>query len=225
MGPAFDDRKLSAQAKAGDKEAYRLLVERYQERAYRLAFQVLRSQSDAEDVVQEAFVKAYLSLAKFKGDSRFYTWLYRIVYNMAIDVKRRGSRRSWEAGGLEEDRLRVGREEVVFGDESPSGPQDMLLRKEQARLIKETLGELSEEHRAVFVLREIDGLSYDEMAQVLGVSKGTVMSRLFYARKKLMEKLQDIRPGTEVSAPRVEADWESAGLNISQVKAVKGTGG
>ena len=144
---------------------------------------------------------------------------------MAIDVKRRGNRRHWEDGGLEDDRLLSGENELIFGDESPSGPQDMLLRKEQSRRIKETLAELTEDHRAVFILREIDGLSYDEMSEVLGVSKGTVMSRLFYARKKLMEKLQDVKPDLRVGVGVSNVDSEESEVNISAVKVVKGAGG
>lgn len=199
------DRELVSLAQHGDKQAYHQLVERYQRRAFALALEVTNSQQDAEDVVQEAFVKAYLSLRTFKGNSAFYTWLYRIVYNMAIDVKRRAQRRGGES--LEYDEVRVNSrtasELSTMMSERFSSPHAALQRKEHALRIQETISQLSEEHRAVVVLRELDGCSYAEIADILGINKGTVMSRLFYARKRLQEELVDLRMGAE---PGVDKD-------------------
>ena len=189
-----NDGELVANATRGDKESYRVLVERYQARVYAIAFEIVKSREDAEDIAQEAFVKAFLSLPSFKGDSSFFTWLYRIVHNMSLDVRRKLARRG---GGTMEynDTLsspqEVGTSEGLFSGTALLGPQEALLTREKAQVIQQALGEISEEHRSVMVLREIDGLSYDEIAKTVGVSMGTVMSRLFYARKRLQKALID----------------------------------
>ncbi len=189
------DKELVARAAAGNKEAYRLLVEKYQKKSFAIAFEVTRSQEDAEDVVQEAFVKAYLSLSNFKGESSFYTWLYRIVYNMAIDLKRRKMRKGGDVVEFDEHKASEDLENRAFLEERFAGPGEVIARKEQARRLHEVLEGLSGEHRTVILLREVEGMSYDEIAKVLGINKGTVMSRLFYARKRLQKALADIAPG------------------------------
>jgi RNA polymerase sigma-70 factor (ECF subfamily) len=186
---------LVARAAGGDKEAYRALVEKYQSRAFSIAYEIVQSRHDAEDIIQESFVKAYLSIGDFRGQSSFYTWFYRIVYNMAIDFKRRTNRRGGEHAEYDD---RMSGENGVFAGATTGkteGPSEAIFRKEQARKIQEALNEISEEHRAVITLREVDGLSYDEIADVVGVSKGTVMSRLHYARKKLQKALVEFAPG------------------------------
>jgi len=187
---AVVDRRLVERAAAGDREAYRRLVEKYQQRAFAIAYEVVRSREDAEDIVQESFVKAYLSLAEFRNQAAFYTWLYRIVYNMAIDWKRRVQRRGGDPVEYNEF---AGHGEVEESGRF-DGPHALLERKERSRRIGGVLAELSDEHRVAITLREIEGLSYDEIARVTGVSKGTVMSRLHYARKKLQRALQDLAP-------------------------------
>ncbi len=186
-------RELVQKSKAGDKQAYRELVERYQTRAFRIAYDILQSQEDAEDVVQESFVKAYLSLKHFQEKSAFYTWFYRIVYNMSIDHKRKRSRRGGVALEFDESYLNTEGADSSYLYEPVQTPDDMLKRKEQAQDISKVLNTISDEHRTVMMLREIDGLSYDRIAEVVGVSKGTVMSRLHYARKKLQEGLKDLK--------------------------------
>ena len=184
------DKDLVASAQAGSKEAFRVLVERYQNRAFSIALDIVRSKEDAEDVIQESFVKAYLSLKDFRGNSSFYTWFYRIVYNMAIDFRRRVGRRGGQHAEFDES--------LTVSSEMPSAdmvtPQESVLRKEEFRAVGAALNEISEEHRAVIMLREVDGLSYDEIADVVGVTKGTVMSRLHYARKKLQKVLSEFSP-------------------------------
>jgi len=202
---ARDDNDLVHLTLKGDKEAYRVLVERYQGRLFSTALDIVKTREDAEDVVQETFVKAFLSLGQFKGQSSFYTWLYRICFNMAIDIRRKAGRR----GGTHlefKEHLGVNRAAVEDGaresggggtghhPQRVEGPHDALARKELGRKIQEVLGELSEEHRAVIVLREIDGLDYEDIAKAIGVPKGTVMSRLFYARKALQKALGEFAP-------------------------------
>jgi RNA polymerase sigma-70 factor (ECF subfamily) len=227
-----DDDTLVAKTLTGDKEAYRLLVERYQNRLLTMVTDILKSREDAEDVVQESFVKAFLSLRNFKGQSSFYTWLYRIAYNMAIDVRRKSGRRG---GSHVEYKEGFGVNKVAGsageGTEAVSasaehlqnieGPHAALLRKETGRRLQQVLGELSEEHRAVIILREVDGLNYDEIAQAVGVPRGTVMSRLHYARKALQRALQDFAIPT-ASARGEDEDYEEHD-SLSTANAVKGS--
>lgn len=194
MSEEENEQILASKARGGDKEAYRRLVEKYEKRVFAIAFQIVRSKEDAEDIMQESFVKAYMSLKDFKGESSFYTWLYRIVYNMSLDFKRKISRRGTQPTEFDESKLSSGSigEGIVSG--SVRGPHEEYLSREQAGLIQKVLNELSDDHRIVITLREIDGLSYDEIARIVGVSKGTVMSRLHYARKRLQSALKEYAP-------------------------------
>jgi RNA polymerase sigma-70 factor, ECF subfamily len=202
---ARDDNDLVRMTLSGDKEAYRALVERYQGRLFTTALDIVKTREDAEDVVQETFVKAFLSLAQFKGQSSFYTWLYRICFNMAIDIRRKAGRRggthleykehiSVNKGPVQDGIREGGSGGAAHHTQNVEGPHDALARKELGRKIQEVLGELSEEHRAVIMLREVDGLDYEEIADAIGVPKGTVMSRLFYARKALQKALEEFAP-------------------------------
>lgn len=188
----LSDQEILTKIRSGDRDAYRLFVRKYEARAIQIAYGILKNQSDAEDVVQESFVKAFLSLENFRGDSGFYTWLYRIVYNMAIDLRRKLARR--EAKNTEFDESLLNSSSL---DSSISGrlegPGEALERKDKAGSIGQALLQISEEHRTVMILREVDGLSYEEIAELTKVNKGTVMSRLHYARKQLQKILEDIR--------------------------------
>ncbi len=203
MSPRNDDAELVKKASGGDKDAYRGLVEKYQQRVFSIALEVVRSREDAEDIAQEVFVKAYLSLPDFKGQSSFYTWLYRIAYNMAVDFRRRVQRR----GGppVEYDEAKLGKiSDDAINQNRFDGPHDFVMRKEESHQIQKVLSEISPEHRAVITLREIEGLSYDEIADVLRVSKGTVMSRLHYARKRLQQAL--VALGLRSAVPETETE-------------------
>jgi RNA polymerase sigma-70 factor (ECF subfamily) len=213
------DQALVTATLNGDKGAYRALVERYQGRLFRVAFNVLKNTSDAEDVVQESFVKAFLSLDKFKNQASFYTWLHRITFNMAVDLQRKNRRRGGEHFEYKEDlgvysTVQESDGNNTAGDAPPltasiEGPQDALLRRETGKRLDQVFGQLSEEHRAVITLREVDGLDYEEIAQALGVPRGTVMSRLFYARKALQEALRDYAPDSMHQVGRQDDDDES----------------
>ncbi len=183
------EKILIEQSIEGDREAFRTLVEKYQGRVLRLVSQVVKSREDAEDIVQDSLVKAFVSLKSFKGQSSFYTWLYRIAFNKAIDFKRMVSRRGL-ASQSELSDLENGKAVISSTLDSIETPAQVVLRKEQAKLIDKAMSELSEEHRSVMILREVDGLSYDEIANITGVTVGTVMSRLHYARKKLQASLK-----------------------------------
>lgn len=180
------DRALLEQAKTGDARAFKHLVERHQHRAFGVALALVRNEEDAREVVQEAFVRVYRGLSDFHGGSSFFTWLYRIVHNLAIDVVRRPSRREigievlaeLEPAALPVDAL------PLFED-----PEDHVERGQLLRSIEAALDALPAYHRGVIVMREVYGMSYEEMAETMGVSKGTIMSRLFHARKKLQAAL------------------------------------
>ena len=189
--PAESDHDLVRRVQDGDARAFRKLFERYHRRAFAVAVGVVKNEEDALDVVQEAFVKVHRNIDKFQGSSSFYTWLYRIVMNASIDQVRRKSKRR----DLEFDETVARGEEEIAGDGTivprlaDGNPGQSALRKELAGAIDAALQTLSESHRAVIVLREIEGMSYEEMSEVLGVPKGTIMSRLFHARRNLQAAL------------------------------------
>jgi RNA polymerase sigma-70 factor (ECF subfamily) len=186
------DKILVRDVQAGDQVAFRALFDRYHRRAFAVAFGVVKNKQDALDVVQDAFIKVHKHIGNFQGTSSFYTWLYRIVMNLSIDhVRRTKKGRDVDY----DDRIRRDTEELAGdGSLSPtllgSNPRKTVLRKELAEAIQKALDELPAYHRAVIMLREVEGLSYEEMARVLEVPKGTIMSRLFHARRKMQESLE-----------------------------------
>jgi RNA polymerase sigma-70 factor, ECF subfamily len=185
LRPEADETELLQRARQGDQQAFGALVERYQRRVVGVAQAVVHNQDDAIELAQETFVRAYENLAKFESRSSFSTWLYRIAANLAIDFRRR-----------------EGRHLVLRGEDaenefqrlpSPRGDSfQETARGELNRRINGALGELTPEHRAVILLREVEGLSYDEISDVLDVPRGTVMSRLHYARGRLRTILKDL---------------------------------
>lgn len=189
-GSEPDDRDLVRAAQQGDRDAFRSLFERYHRRAYALAFGVVRHQEDALDVVQDAFIKAHRYLDKFEGNSSFYTWLYRIVMNLAIDHLRK--HRRVKPVELDESKLEDGGEESLLPRILGGNPSRALMDKEIRARIDQALGELSENHRSVLVMRELEGLSYEDMAKAMDCSKGTIMSRLFHARRNMQKRLLDL---------------------------------
>ncbi len=186
-----DDRELVDRIQDGDEAAFKELFDRYHRRAFAVAFGVVKNRQDALDIVQDAFIKVHRHIGNFQGSSSFYTWLYRIVMNLSIDHVRRNKK----GKDLDYDD-KVGRDDgTVAGDGTllptilNGNPGKTVLRKELSEAIQAALEELPEYHRAVILLREVEGLSYEEMAKVLEVPKGTIMSRLFHARKKMQASL------------------------------------
>ncbi len=185
LSPDADETELLERARNGDSQAFGALVERYQRRVVGVAQAVVHNQDDAVELAQETFVRAYENLAKFESRSSFSTWLYRIAANLAIDFRRR-----------------EGRHQVLRGDDaeteinrlpSPRGDSyQETVRTELSQRINGALKELTPEHRAVILLREVEGLSYDEISDVLQVPRGTVMSRLHYARNHMRTILKDL---------------------------------
>ncbi len=186
------DRELVARAQQQDVAAYDELVQRYYKKIYALLYNMTSNKEDAEDLIQEVFVKAYSALTRFKGDSSFYTWVYRIAVNRAINyVKRRNKRAGISLdnvdSGIERDKAYV----ELSAKESPF--RDATLSELQEKL-NTALQKLSDKHRVVVVMHDIEGVPHDEIARVLGVSSGTVRSRLFYARQILQSELADYTP-------------------------------
>ena len=195
-----EDRRLVARARAGDEEAFRALFERYHRRAYTLAYGMVHNADDALDIVQEGFIKAHRYLEKFEGTSSFYTWFYRIVMNLAIDhIRKRKRARHVDFNDaiahLETD-APVG-EEALLPRILGQNPGKALARKEIRQQLAAALDELSDNHRAVLIMREFEGLSYQEMADVMECSKGTIMSRLFHARRNMQKHLLEYMGGSK----------------------------
>jgi RNA polymerase sigma-70 factor (ECF subfamily) len=180
------DRALIQRAQTGDRAAFRELVERHQRRAFNIAYSLLKDEEDAREVVQEAFVRVHRGLAQFHGGSSFFTWLYRIVKNLALDAMRRPSRRDTV---LEESIELGGADDAPLSRFEDADPLDAIHRVELRARIQAALEELPAYHRGVIVMRELYGMSYEEMAEAMEVSKGTIMSRLFHARRKLQKAL------------------------------------
>ena len=181
------DRQLVERAQRGDKHAFELLVSKYQRKLARLLARFIRDPVEVEDVAQEAFIKAYRALPSFRGDSAFYTWLYRIGINTAKNYLVAMGRRaptttefdSEEAEGFEDaDQLR-----------DINTPESMLMSAEIARTVNDTLEHLPEELRNAITLRELEGLSYEDIAAIMNCPIGTVRSRIFRAREAIAERL------------------------------------
>jgi RNA polymerase sigma-70 factor (ECF subfamily) len=179
-----DDQQLIRHTLDGENEAFGQLIRKYQDRLYNGMVQILRNESEAEDVVQDAFVLAFTKLATFKGNSAFFTWLYRIAYNVAITRLRRRKPNVSIEGKDESGRF-------DFADPGPA-PEDRMEQQEQAKQLSKALGRLSQEHRAILILREMDELDYDAISEVLDLPIGTVRSRLHRARGHLREHLDAI---------------------------------
>ena len=177
------DWELVQKCQAGDMNAFEELVSRYQQKVFMVILGLLRNREDALEVAQETFFRAYRKIKSFQGGSSFYTWLYRIAVNIAIDAQRRQKRNPLDfresMDGVMEERNEVAKD-----------PFAELHDKELRVKMVQAINDLTPEHRAVIVLRTLEGLSYKDIGELLGCSEGTVMSRLHYARKKLQEKLR-----------------------------------
>lgn len=179
-----DDAQLIDGALAGDSAAFGELVTRYQDRLYNSLVHVVGSTDLAYDAVQDAFVQAFVKLDTFERASAFYTWLYRIAFNMAISRRRHDK----PTVSVDQAREELGHEPADRG----AGPAERLERQERACQVQAGLGRISDEHRAILVLREVDGCAYEEIAEILGLPVGTIRSRLHRARMQLREQLKDV---------------------------------
>ena len=185
-----EELEIILRVRAGDTDAFEALVLEHQNKVYSLALRMVGNEEDARDMAQEAFIRAFNSLASFRGESKFSVWLYRLTSNICIDflrgrAKRRTASLNWEDEDGEEGELEIPDERF--------SPEARLERTELRESVRRGLDSLSPEYREILLLREINGLSYDEISRALSLEEGTVKSRIFRARKKLSEFL--IREG------------------------------
>ncbi len=172
---------------ADDPKAFEFLFDKYREKVHRIAFRFVRNKEDALEITQEVFLRVYQNVAKFKTNSKFFTWLYRITANRAIDFTR--SRKTQQAIEVDQPFLEA-QEDRLPGRSTPADPSAVAQGKELEDKLAEAVDGLPEKHRIVFVLHAKENLSYKQIAEVVQCNIGTVMSRLFYARKKLQEQLR-----------------------------------
>jgi RNA polymerase sigma-70 factor (ECF subfamily) len=183
---------LVKQCQTGNTEAFDQLVTRYRTRVFAMIYNMVHNEQDAWDLAQDSFVKAWKSIGRFRGRSSFYTWIYRIVMNVTIDWLRKKQVKG--AGTEFNDAIQL-REIEPASRTSPKAdplPHERMERSEIRARIDNAIAQISPEHRAVIVMKEIEEMQYHEIAEALGCSIGTVMSRLFYARKKLQNLLRDV---------------------------------
>jgi len=178
-----EETQLISRCQQGDQEAFKEIFDRYQKKVYRIAYGVVRHREEALDIVQEVFVKLFHSIKNFKGKSHFYTYLYRMVMNTAIDHSRKMGKQI--ISSLDEEGSFEPSEEIE------KWPEKILLQKELEEKVNGAMGKLPAEQRAAIIFREVEGLSYQEIADAMECSIGTVMSRLHYARKRMQELLKD----------------------------------
>jgi RNA polymerase sigma-70 factor (ECF subfamily) len=184
------DQILVEQVQRGDKRAFELLVAKYQRKIFRLLSRLIRDAAEIEDVAQEAFIKAYRALPNFRGESAFYTWLYRIAINTAKNYLVAQGRRAPTTTDTEIDEA----ENFDEGDQlrDVNTPDSMLLSKQVGEAVNRAIEKLPEDLRTAIVLRELEGLSYEEIAETMNCPIGTVRSRIFRAREAIAEELRPL---------------------------------
>jgi RNA polymerase sigma-70 factor (ECF subfamily) len=186
-----DDLALVSRAKAGDAGAFRALVVRHQRKVYAVALGIVKDPDLAWDVAQDAFVRVHEHLGELEGEGAFSTWVLRIASRLGIDaIRRERTSAKDDIDDVPEDLLAHGGEGIL-ATALGNDPRQNVLRRELAAKMTEALAQLPEKHRTILVLREVEGLSYEELAERLAIHKGTVMSRLFHARKKMQSLLRE----------------------------------
>lgn len=190
MGDREVDQQLVERAQRGDKHAFELLVSKYQRRLGRLISRFVRNSAEAEDVTQEAFIKAYRALPAFRGDSAFYTWLYRIGINTAKNHLVAQGRRMPTSTPLDAEEAEAFEDAALLHEVAT--PENELMSKQVVEVVNSSLQELPDDLRTALTLREIEGLSYEEIAAVMNCPIGTVRSRIFRAREAIASNLRPL---------------------------------
>ena len=190
--PDDPDAAMVAAVLNGDPEAYRVLVERYERRIYHVVYGMVRSSEDAHDLAQDAFIKAFQNLHRFRLESKFYTWLCRIAMNVTIDHLRKQKHRRHSE--FDDSRGGGSGGQVVRLHSAPDDPVANVAQSRMFKTIMDAVDTLPDDQKQVLVLRELEEMPYKEIAEILGIPEGTVMSRLYYARRRLQELLADHRP-------------------------------
>ncbi len=183
------DEELVLKSQQGDIHAFDELVERYHGKIYGLTYNMTSNREDAEDLTQEIFVKAYQALPRFKGNSSFYTWLYRIAVNKTINYRKKRNRK--RAMSLDQFDHEIKLDDVYHDLASKGSPLRHLSLSELQKKLNEALQNLSEKHRTVVVLHDMQGIPHEEIAKMVGASVGTIRSRLFYARRQMQAELSE----------------------------------
>ena len=185
----WDETELVLGLKEKDEEAYRELVRQYQAKLFRIVYGITLDREESSDIVQDVLLRVYQHIHTFKGDSKFYFWLRRITINMCLNWHRRWKRRfRWRHQPLEKGE---GENVMELGTESYS-PETLYREKELEKILQEGLKTIPEDARTVFILKEMEGLSYEDIAGILKINKGTVSSRIFYARQKLKRSISSL---------------------------------
>ena len=179
----LEETEMISRCQRGDQEALKEIFDKYHKKVYRIAYGVVRQREEALDIVQEVFIKLFRSIKNFKGRSHFYTYLYRMVMNTAIDHARKTGKQI--ISSLDQEGS------FQPSDDLEKGPERILLQKELEERVKLAMDKLPTEQRAALIFRDVEGLSYQEMTEAMGCSIGTVMSRLHYGRKRIQELLED----------------------------------
>lgn len=191
---SFDDSALVEQTRRGDMQAFGTLVAKYQDRIFNMILRMCHNHADAEELTQDAFLRAMDKISQFRGNSRFYTWLFRIAANLALSHRRRGGRVKFQSmtglddqGSTQADRLTA-----ALAARRQESPEKQAMSAETSRRVAQAIEDLDDEFRLVIILRDIEGMNYEEIAEVTGAAGGTVKSRLHRARLSLREKLADL---------------------------------
>jgi RNA polymerase sigma-70 factor (ECF subfamily) len=187
--PYTDESEFISDLKKGKEAAYRLLVRRFQERLIHLAYGITLDREESAEIVQEVFIKVYKNIHAFRGDSTLYTWLRKITVNQALNWKRKWKRRfKWRHQSLEKEEIY----DRVEQQEDTENPEVSYMDWELKKILEKELNALPEDARMVLVLKELEGFSYEEIAKMLNIKKGTVSSRIFNARQKLKANLSNL---------------------------------
>lgn len=187
------DSELVARAQEGDVSAFDELVRRYTPRLYALIYHMTSHREDTDDLLQDVFAKAYRALGRFRGQSQFYTWLYSIATNMTLNFLKKRNRRA-RAMSLDDFDSAIERDEEYIALTSPDAPDRGAHLQELQKSLNEALQKLSDDHRAVVVMYDIQGMPHAEISRIMGVSEGTIRSRLFYAHRQLQAHLAEFWP-------------------------------
>lgn len=181
----LDELKLIEKAKKGDRKAFESLVKLHEKNVYNLALKLMKNREDALDAAQDAFLKAWISIGSFRGDSKFSAWLYRLTYNTCLDYLRKAKKGEIISLTSDDEDEKV----MDVRDDAPT-PEEYAEKQELRKTVRGALDALPEEYRQIIIMREFTGLSYGEIADALGLNEGTVKSRLSRARQKLAEILR-----------------------------------
>ena len=183
-----NEQDLVARLKKGQEAAYQMLVRQYQNKLFYIAYGITLDSEESREIVQEVFIKVFRRISSFRGDSKLFTWLRRITVNESLNWQRKLKRRfKWQHQSLEKEDTY----DIVEDKPDMDNPESLYEKKELKKDLEDGLRSLPEDARTVFILKELEGLSYEEIARILKIQKGTVSSRLFYARQRLRDILFD----------------------------------